>query len=388
MAKGQRLKPEQIVTLLRQIDVLTTNGKTLAQACKEVGTVEQSYYRWRKIYGGMKVDQAKKYKDLELENTRLKKLVADLSLREVMLKEVIKGKLLSLRPAEVPSGTRRKNAAQLLMDQHSISERTACSLVGLSRAAYRYMPLPKDDEEPLRAEVIRMASTYGRYGYRFIAGMMRNSGWGQATTAKVARIWRQEGLKIPQKQAPRGRLWFNDGSCMRLRATAPNHVWSYDFVFIRDAYGGKIRMLTMIDEYTRKCLTIHCARRIGSVQVIEQLANAMMIHGIPQYIRSDNGPEFIAKELRSWLSGIGVKTAYIEPGSPWENGFCESFNGTFRDNLLDGEIFYSLKEAQIIVGEWVKHYNHVRPHSALGYRPPAPQTQVPQIIQNQPMLLQ
>ena len=276
----------------------------------------------------------------------------------------------------------------MLLQKYSTSERLACELVGLSRAAYRYMPLPKDDEEPLRAEVIRMASTYGRYGYRFIAGMMRNSGWGQATTAKVARIWRQEGLKIPQKQAPRGRLWFNDGSCMRLRATAPNHVWSYDFVFIRDAYGGKIRMLTMIDEYTRKCLTIHCARRIGSVQVIEQLANAMMIHGIPQYIRSDNGPEFIAKELRSWLSGIGVKTAYIEPGSPWENGFCESFNGTFRDNLLDGEIFYNLKEAQIIVGEWVKHYNHVRPHSALGYRPPAPQTQVPKLLQNQPMLLQ
>jgi hypothetical protein len=152
--------------------------------------------------------------------------------------------------------------------------------------------------------------------------------------------------------------------------------------------GGKIRMLTMIDEFTRKCLTIHCARRIGSIQVIEQLANAMIDNGIPEYIRSDNGPEFIAKELRSWLSGIGVKTAYIEPGSPWENGFCESFNGTFRDNLLDGEIFYSLKEAQIIVGEWVKHYNHVRPHSALGYRPPAPQVQIPKIIQTQPILLQ
>jgi len=274
------------------------------------------------------------------------------------------------------------------MQKYSTSERLACELVGLSRAAYRYMPLPKDDEEPLRAEVIRMASIYGRYGYRFIAGMMRNAGWGQATTSKVARIWRQEGLKIPQKQPPRGRLWFNDGSCMRLRANYPNHVWSYDFVFIRDAYGGKIRMLTLIDEFTRKCLTIHCARRIGSIQVIEQLANAMIDNGIPEYIRSDNGPEFIAKDLRSWLSGIGVKTAYIEPGSPWENGFCESFNGTFRDNLLDGEIFYSLKEAQIIVGEWVKHYNHVRPHSALGYRPPAPQTQVPQLMQNQPMLLQ
>jgi putative transposase len=129
---------------------------------------------------------------------------------------------------------------------------------------------------------------------------------------------------------------------MRLRAAAPNHVWSYDFVFIRDTYGGKIGMLTMIDEFTRKSLTIHYARRIGSIQVIEQLAKAMIDNGIPEYIRSDNAPEFIAKDLRSWLSGIGVKTAYIEPGSPWENGFCESFNGSLRDNLLDGEIFYSL----------------------------------------------
>ena len=266
------------------------------------------------------------------------------------------------------------------MDKYLVSERTACSLVGLSRAAFRYMPLPRDDEEPLRAEVIRMARTYGRYGYRTIAGMMRNAGWGQATASKVGRIWWEEGLKIPQKQPPRGRLWLNDGSCMRLRATHRNHVWSYDFVQIRDAYGGKIRMLTLIDEFSRKFITIFYARRIGSIQVIEQLANAMISHGIPEHIRSDNGPEFIAKELRSWLSGIGVKTTYIEPGSHWENGFCESFNGTFRDNLLDGEIFYSLKEAQIIVGEWVKNHNHVRAHSALDYRPPAPQTQVPQII--------
>ena len=274
------------------------------------------------------------------------------------------------------------------MGKYQISERSACSLVGLSRAAYRYMPLPRDDEASFRAEVVRLACTYGRYGYRTIAGMMRNSGWAKATTSKVARIWREEGLKIPQKQAPRGRLWLNDGNCIRLSATHPNHVWSYDFVFIRDAYGGKIRMLTMIDEFTRKCLIIHCARRIGSTQVIEQLANAMIIHGIPEHIRSHNGPEFIAKELRTWLSGVGVKTAYITLGSPWENGFCESFNGTFRDNLLDGEIFYSLKEAKVVVREWVKHYNQVRPHSSLGYRPPAPQVQIPRIIQNQPSLLQ
>ena len=274
------------------------------------------------------------------------------------------------------------------MDKYQISERSACGLVGLSRTTWRHLPIPRDDETPMRTEVIRLASTYGRYGYRTIAGLMRNAGWLSATSAKVARIWREEGLKVPQKQPPRGRLWLNDGSCMRLRATHPNHVWSYDFVFIRDAYGGKIWMLTMIDEFSRRCLTIHCARRIGSIQVIEQLANAMVVHGIPEYIRSDNGPEFIAKDLRKWLSGIGVKTAYIEPGSPWENGFCESFNGTFRDNLLNGELFYSLKEARVVVGEWVKHYNHVRPHSALGYRPPAPQTQVPKIIHNQPIMIQ
>jgi putative transposase len=222
------------------------------------------------------------------------------------------------------------------MDGYKISERAACSLVGLSRAAYRYMPLLRDDEVPLRAEVIRMASTYGRYGYRFIAGMMRNAGWGQATTAKVARIWREEGLKIPQKQPPRGRLWFNDGSCMRLRATHLNHVWSYDFVFIRDAYGGKIRMLTLIDEFTRKCLTIHCARRIGSIQVIEQLANAMIDNGIPEYIRSDNGPEFIAKELRSWLSGIGVKLLILNPVAPGRMAFVKALTAPLETTFWMG----------------------------------------------------
>lgn len=184
------------------------------------------------------------------------------------------------------------------MHKYSTSERLACELAGLSSAAYRYMPLPRDDEELLRAEVIRMAGTYGRYGYRFFASMMRSAGWDQTTTSKVARIWREEGLKIPPKQPPRGRRWLNDGSCMRLRATHSNHVWSYDFVFIRDAYGRKIRMLTMIDEFSGKYLPIHCARRIGSIQVIEQLANAMITRDIPERIRSDNGPEFIAKELR------------------------------------------------------------------------------------------
>lgn len=244
----------------------------------------------------------------------------------------------------------------------------------------------RDDEAPFRAEVVRLACTYGRYGYRMIAGLMRNAGWQHATEDRVRRIWGEEGLKVPDKQHPRGRLWLNDGSCLRLRPERRNHVWSYDFVLIRDIYGSKIRMLTMIDEYSRVCLAVHCARRIGANEVIEQLANAMIVHGIPEHIRSDNGPEFIANRLRDWLAHIGVKTAYIEPGSPWENGYCESFNGTLRNELLDGEIFYGVKEAQALVNQWVRHYNTTRPHSSLGYMPPAPEVRVNLAIQNlQPM---
>lgn len=261
----------------------------------------------------------------------------------------------------------------MLMERFQASERKACALVGLSRTAWRYYPQERDDEKPLRAEIIRLACMYGRYGYRMIAGLMRNRGWQSATPDRVRRICREEGLKVPDQQKPRGRLWFNDGSCLRLRPEHRNHVWSYDFVLIRDAYGRKIRMLTMIDEFSRTCLDIHCARRIGANEVIAQLANAMIVHGIPEYIRSDNGPEFVANHLRKWLADIGVKTAYITPGSPWENGYCESFNGTLRDNLLNGEIFYGVLEAQAIVDQWIREYNTIRPHSSLGYKPPAPE---------------
>jgi len=275
----------------------------------------------------------------------------------------------------------------MLIERYRASERKACDLVGLSRTAWRYQPLVRDDKAPFRAEIIRLACTYGRYGYRMIAGLMRNAGWQQATQDRVRRIWKEEGLKVPDKQHPRGRLWLNDGSCLRLRPEHRNHVWSYDFVLIRDINGRKIRMLTMIDEYSRTCLVVHCARRIGADEVIEQLANAMIVHGMPEHIRSDNGPEFIANRLRDWLAHVGVKTAYIEPGSPWENGYCESFNGTLRDELLDGEIFYGLKEAQALVNQWVRHYNTTRPHSSLGYKPPAPEAIVRIPIQNlQPMI--
>jgi putative transposase len=189
---------------------------------------------------------------------------------------------------------------------------------------------------------------------------------------RVERIWRREGLKVPQKQKPRRRLWLNDGSCVRLRPERRNHVWSYDFMSAYTHDGRTVRFLNLIDEHTRECLAIHVGRRINSNQVIEVLADAMIEHGIPEYIRSDNGPEFVATQLRKWLAKTGAKTLYIEPGSPWENGYCESFNSKMRDEFLNGEIFYSMKEVKVLTERWRVYFNTERPHSSLGYRPPAP----------------
>ena len=221
-----------------------------------------------------------------------------------------------------------------------------------------------------------MAVQYGRYGYRRITEMLQRAGWSVGVD-RVLRIWRREGLKVPSKQRPRRRLWFNDGSCIRLRPERRNHVWSYDFVEAQTHDGRKLRLMTLIDEFTRECLAIRVARRINSLGVLETMADAMLVRGIPEHIRSDNGPEVTAKVVRSWLANVGAKTLYIEPGSPWGNGYCESFNGKLRDELLNGEIFCSLKEARVLIEKWRQHYNTVRPHSSLGYRPPAPQAFMP-----------
>ena len=254
---------------------------------------------------------------------------------------------------------------------YGLSERHACRLLGQWRGTQRYLLIQRTDEEALTQAILALATKYGRYGYRRITALLRDAGWAVGKD-RVERIWRREGLKVPQKQPKRGRLWWNDGSCVRLRPERANHVWSYDFVSAMTHDGRTLRLLTLIDEYTRECLAIRVARRLGSFEVIETLADVMLFRGMPEHLRSDNGPEFIAKELRKWLANLGTGTLYIEPGSPWENGYCESFNGKLRDECLNGEIFYSLKEAQIVIEQWRVEYNTLRPHSALGYRPPAP----------------
>ena len=209
--------------------------------------------------------------------------------------------------------------------------------------------------------------------YRRITALLRKAGWA-VNKKRVERIWRCERLTVPAKQPKRGRLWLNDGSCIRLRPERPNHVWSYDFVADRTHDGKVFRMLCVIDELTSESLAIKVARKLKAADVIEVLCELFVARGIPAHIRSDNGPEFVAEALREWIATVGAKPAYIEPGSPWENGYCESFNGKLRNELFNGEIFYTLKEAQIVIENWRHHYNTIRPHSSLGYRPPAPQT--------------
>jgi len=251
-------------------------------------------------------------------------------------------------------------------------------VIGQARSTQRYQRRVSEDEPLLVKRVVELASQYGRYGYRRITALLIREGW-RVNHKRVERLWRREGLKVPQKQPKRKRLWLNDRSCIRLRPQFKDHVWSYDFVATRTEDGRPLRILTLIDEFTRECLALKVARRLRSQDVLEQLGHLFIYRGLPGYIRSDNGPEFTAKAVRSWLERLGVQTLFIEPGSPWENGYNESFNGKLRDELLNGEIFTTLLEAQVLIEQWRKEYNQFRPHSSLAYRPPTPETTIPKM---------
>jgi len=261
-----------------------------------------------------------------------------------------------------------------IQDKLGVSERRACRVLEQSRSTQRRILIPPSDEKQLTDNIIALATKYGRYGYRRITALLNNEyGW-RVNHKRVERIWRREGLKVPKKQPKRKRLWLNDGSCIRLRPEYKDHVWSYDFMIDRTANGRAFKILTIIDEYTRESLAIMVKRRIASQEVIDKLFELFILRGIPEHIRSDNGPEFTAHAIRKWLNRIGVKTLFIEPGSPWENGYIESFNGKLRDELLNREIFTTLFEAKVLIEQWRQEYNHIRPHSSLGYQPPAPET--------------
>ncbi len=261
---------------------------------------------------------------------------------------------------------------QAAQEMFQISERRVCRALGQPRSTQRDERQKPNDEERLTLRPVELASQSGRYGYRRITVLLQHEGW-NVNHKRVERLWRQEGLKVPAKQPKRVRLWLNDGSCLRLKPEFPGHVWSYDFVLERTHDGRPFRILNVIDEFTRECLAVKIQRHLDHEDVQECLTELFCSHGVPVHLRSDNGPEFIANALRVWLDNLKVKPLFIEPGSPWENGYVESFNGKMRDELLNREIFYTIREAQTLIARWRKEYNHFRPHSSLGYRPPTPQ---------------
>jgi len=257
-----------------------------------------------------------------------------------------------------------------------VSERRACRALSVNRNTVRSAMNKEEKDNGIRERIVALAEKYGRVGYRMVTSMLRNEGE-IINHKKVARIWREEGLKLPHKQSKKKRLWLADGSCIRLRAEHPNHVWSYDFVEDKTVNGRKVRILNIIDEYTRECLASVPRRSWKNAAVIEVLAELMFQKGMPEYLRSDNGSEFSNNKIRRWLDNIGVITAFIEPGSPWENGYIESFNARMRDEFLNGEVFGNMYEIEVLIERWVRYYNEIRPHSALGGRPPAPRVLMP-----------
>lgn len=278
------------------------------------------------------------------------------------------------------SPAKRRAAIVYAATELNSSERRACRVIGQYRSTQRYEVKRLPDEDNLTIRIIDLACKYGRYGYRRITALLNAEGHA-VNHKRVERIWREQGLKVPQKQRKRRRLWLNDGSCTRLRPEYKNHVWSYDLVFDQTTNRKPFKILNIIDEYTRECLCTYTARAIRWADVQECLADNFCSRGLPEYIRSDNGSEFTAKKLREWLRQLEVTTAFIEPGSPWENAYIESFNGKMRDELLNGEIFDTMQEARIVIEQWRKEYNTIRPHSSLGYRPPAPEVIIPKEYQ-------
>jgi putative transposase len=256
--------------------------------------------------------------------------------------------------------------------QHAlqVSERRACQVLGQSRGTQRYVIQPDDEEQRLIARLHELVRQHPRYGYRFMTAILRREGW-RVNRKRVYRLWRQEGFQVPRKQRKKRRLGSSAGGCLRRRAEHKDHVWAWDFVFDRTANGRSIKWLSIVDEYTRECLALEVDRNMTSEDVLDVLRDLFVIRGVPQHIRSDNGPEFIAHAIRRFLAAAGVETLYVEPGSPWQNGYAESFHSRLRSELLDAEIFENVTAAQALSAAWRNEYNHYRPHSSLGYQTPA-----------------
>lgn len=257
-----------------------------------------------------------------------------------------------------------------MQKQLAVSERRACEVLEQPRSSQRYQTQPREGEAKLVKRMLELARRHPRYGYRFVWALLREEGF-KVNRKRVYRLWRKEGLKVPVKRHKRRRLGTSENGIVHHRATHKDHVWTWDFVHDRTEDGRAIKWLSIVDEHTRECLALEARRSFKSVDVIDVLKELFLIRGVPQHIRSDNGSEFIAHAIRTWLESSAVTTLYIEPGSPWENGYVESFHSRLRDELLDSELFTCLAEAKMLSTQWRLEYNHRRPHSSLGYVAPA-----------------
>jgi putative transposase len=267
------------------------------------------------------------------------------------------------------SPSRKRAAVCELRAKFAVSERRACRTLNQPRMSQRYQAKPRDDEPKLAARMRELARGRPRFGYRRIGRLLRDEAW-RASDTRVYRLWRREGLKVPSKKRKRRHLGTNSGGCHRLRARSKDHVWCWDFVFDRTASGSLLKWLSIVDEHTRECLALKVDRSITSEDVIDTLAELFAMRGVPGHIRSDNGPEFVAAAIGRWLAQVDVEALYIEPGSPWQNGYAESFHGRLRDEFLAVEVFDNLATARSLTAAWREDYNHHRPHSSLGYQTP------------------
>ncbi|MCT1722189.1 MULTISPECIES: IS3-like element ISAar43 family transposase [Micrococcaceae] len=356
----KRHTSEQVVRKLGQADRMLAGGSDIAGVCRELGVSEQTYYRWRNQYGGLKADDAKRLKELEKQNATLKRLLAEAELEKAALKELAGGKLLG------PG--RRRAAVDHLKRKLRVSERMACRLAGLSRSAYR-RPLQgettADPDLALRDWLRAYAKKHPRWGYRRAYHDARGEGW-VVNHKKIQRLWREEGLRVPQR---RRRKRVGSSTVDAPAAVAPNLVWAVDFQFDADEQGRPIKICSIVDEHTRECIGGLVERSITADRLTAHLEDLVAVRGAPAVLRSDNGPEFISDAMADW-AGTRTGLFYIPPGSPWHNGYVESFNSRLRDECLNINSFYSLLHAQVVIGDWKTEYNHDRRHSSLGYLAP------------------
>lgn len=268
------------------------------------------------------------------------------------------------------SPARRREAAQQAQTAVAVSERRACEAIEQPRSTQRYRPQRTSDEVRLVERMHALVRQHPRYGYRRIWALLRGEGW-RVNRKRIYRLWKQEKFKVPRRQRKKRRLGRSDNGILRHRSQHKDHVWAWDFVHDRDERGRPLKWFALVDEYTRECLALEVERSMTADAVVDILAQVLIIRGAPQFIRSDNGPEFIARAMRGYLAAAQIGTLYIEPGSPWENGYAESFNGKLRDELLNAESFADLREARALGAAWQSEYNHRRPHGSLGYETPA-----------------